>query len=250
MVLQKDILPDLSSTKYQINFAKTDREIENALQLRYDIFNVELKRGFNFKSGRDYDEYDKQFHHLLVKGQNDEIIGTYRLQTWEQAQQGLGFYSEKRFDLSGIPISNLQESVEVGRACIRSDHRSGRVLFMLWKGLAAYMQHFNKRYLFGSSAITGSDLHKGWKAYRKLEEKDYLHANFTAPVLDHYRFAEPENLRHDEKENLPGLFKNYLDIGCKVCGGPAFDKKADSIYFITLLDINDLTDRTRKLFFS
>lgn len=250
MILSQNILSGYETHRYQLQFAKSNLEIDHALKLRYDIFNLELRRGFSFGTDRDKDPYDDQFHHLLVREKSGDIIGTYRLQTWEQAADGLGFYTGKRFDMDQLPDSIKKESVEVGRACIRKDHRSGRVLFLLWKGIAAYMQHFNKRYLFGSSAITSTDPALGWHAYSLLKENGNLHPKLNLPVREPFATEKPAKRESNHRDDkLPSLFQNYLDVGCSVCGGPAFDSAAASIYFVTLLDLQDISDRTRKMFF-
>jgi putative hemolysin len=249
MTDQAAILPGLSNHKYKIQIAKNEKEVDSALSLRYDIFNLELKRGFRFNYGRDTDEYDDQCHHLLIKLKaTDEIVGTYRLQTWENAEAGMGFYSAKRFEMNQMPASVLKNAIEVGRACIREDHRSGRVLFLLWKGLAAYLQHFDKRYLFGSSALQTSDPGKALQLRQYLKENGFSNDECQVEARREYLI----NLRADisnEEIGIPPLFKNYLDVGAKVCGGPAIDIDANSAYFLTLLDVESISDRTRKMFF-
>jgi putative hemolysin len=248
MIVQNSILPDLSNHKYRIQIARNNDEIDNALSLRYDIFNLELKRGFNFNEGRDSDEYDDQCHHLLVKMKStDEIVGTYRLQTWENAQKGKGFYSAKRFRIDQLDDQILRNSIEVGRACIKEDHRSGRVLFLLWKGLAGYLQHFDKRYLFGSSALQTTNSAKANKLLVQLNEAGDVDKEYIVDVKSDYSIDQSRVSSDDV--SVPPLFRNYLDVGAKICGGPALDRKAGSAYFLTLLDIDNISDRTRKIFF-
>src|SRR5690625_7575607 len=98
-----------------------------------------MDRNFKFGKSIDHDEYDAQCHHLIVKeNSTGEVIGTYRLQTRERAEKGIGFYTSKRFKLEDLPDEVLDEAVEVGRACIHEDHRNVRGLFMLFIGLACY----------------------------------------------------------------------------------------------------------------
>ncbi|TVR29208.1 MAG: GNAT family N-acetyltransferase, partial [Balneolaceae bacterium] len=144
MLIKKRVLSDITSKRYTIKIADAETEVEAALRLRYQVFNEELHRDFNFNENLDKDEYDDQSHHLIViHNETDEIVGTYRLQTYEQAVRNNGFASEQRFQIDQFPKEVLVNAVEVGRACISKEHRSGRVLFLLWKGFAGYLTHFN-----------------------------------------------------------------------------------------------------------
>ena len=109
----------------------------------------------SFLTSRDLDEFDDLCHHLIVEDTDSgRTVGTYRTQTGEMAEAARGFYSAMEFDLSHFPAGVLENSVELGRACVAGDHRNAHVLFLLWKGLAAYVAHNQKRYLFGCCSLT------------------------------------------------------------------------------------------------
>lgn len=86
MKAKEDILGDISNHRYAVSIAQTDDEIKAALELRYQVFYKELKREFSSSESIDQDEFDEQCHHLIVKEKaSDKVVGTYRLQTYEQA---------------------------------------------------------------------------------------------------------------------------------------------------------------------
>src|SRR5262249_9458276 len=128
--------------RYVARFAHTKEELFAALKLRFEVFNLELGEGIqaSFLTGRDIDEFDEQCHHLIVVDteNQDRVVGTYRMQTSEMARAGRGFYSNVEFELSTLPPEVLSDSIELGRACVAQDHRNTAVLFLLWRGLAAY----------------------------------------------------------------------------------------------------------------
>src|ERR1041385_2365889 len=161
-----DMLPQAAFTKgrYVVRFARTAEEPDAVLRLRFRVFNLELNQGVEsaYLSGRDRDEFDPTCHRLLVvDSTSGEPVGTYRLRTDEAARGSLGFYSAGEFDLSSLPRHVLEESVEVGRACVAREHRNKQVLFLLWKGLAAYMLHNRKRYFFGCCSLPTQDAREG-----------------------------------------------------------------------------------------
>src|SRR6185436_13849796 len=130
------------------------------LHLRFEVFNLELGEGLDasFLTRRDEDPFDRTCHHLLVEDRaSGRIVGTYRMQTSEMAAGACGFYSAGEFTLGSLPREVVAGSVELGRACIAREHRGRPVLFLLWKGLAGYLMHFGKRYLFGCCSLSTQD---------------------------------------------------------------------------------------------
>lgn len=250
MIALKPILKGIENHKYQIRLAHTEEEVDRAMELRYRIFGEELGRKFSFQGKRDRDKYDAQCHHLLViQKESNEIVGTYRLQRYEQALEGYGFVSEKRFHLNELPEEILENAFEVGRVCIDDHHRNGRVLYLLWKGLAAYLKHYNLRYLFGYSALDKGDESNAEATYRLLEREGYIDHEHFIDVNAPYRIEAPVPVTQLPEPTIPPLFRNYLDVGTRVCSQPAYDPDLTIAYFFILLDIETITDRTRKMFF-
>jgi putative hemolysin len=244
---------NISSRKYTVKLASCREQIEEALRLRFDVFNIELGEGLDhsYQSQMDEDEFDQQFHHLLViDNESGKVIGTYRMQTSEMAERGHGFYTQSEFDISMFPEKVLNNAVELGRACIHRDHRNGRVLFLLWRGLAEYTQLTGKKYLFGCCSLTSQDPIEGLQAYRMLQDGGYLHPEYSIKVQPEYVCEVLAD--HDYKVadiSIPQLFRLYLEQNSKVCSLPALDRKFKTIDFLILLDVNDLPEQSRALFF-
>jgi putative hemolysin len=253
---------EIREGRYLARFAKTSQEIEAALLLRFEVFNLELGEGLaaSYVTGQDRDEFDDSCHHLIVLDTHEErVVGTYRLQTGEIASAGTGFYSRREFDLSLLPKGVLENSVELGRACIAKDHRNTHVLFLLWKGIAAYVAHNQKRYLFGCCSLTSQDPCEGSRVFDYLKANGHLHEQFSVspeaglecvcsatagksklPWLAEGRSSEVV---------LPKLFKIYLRFGAKVCGPPAIDREFKTIDFLVIFDVDGMDQRTHSLLF-
>lgn len=243
----------LSTPRYQVRFARTREEIEAALRLRFEVFNLELGEGLaeSFKTGLDRDAFDEQCHHLIVsENETGSIIGTYRMQTQAMAKRGSGFYSWGLFDLNAFPSGVLERSVEVGRACIASAHRNSKVLFLLWRGLAMYMVFQKKRYLFGCSSLTSQNPSEGRFLMECFRRTDRIHAHVRIEPQPGKACLPDETVGQPAVEvAIPRLFKTYLDNGAKVCGPPAIDREFKTIDFLMLLDLEDLEPRKVDLFF-
>jgi putative hemolysin len=264
LLTQKDTSPEynlatdnliyFSDKKYIVKLAENLIEVDEVLKLRFEVFNLELKEGLDssFSTLRDEDKFDRQCHHLLViEKATNRIVGTYRLQTLEEAKKGHGFYSSGEFNLNKLGRKILRKSVEVGRACIDKDHRNSRALFLLWKGIAQYMFYTQKRYLFGCCSISSQDPVVGKIFMNYLERNSYVHERIsTAPVSGLECYPNGLKVPFREKVDMPSLMDMYLRYGAKVCGPPAIDRAFKTIDFFIVLDTNDLDPETREMFYN
>ncbi len=238
--------------KYSVKIASNRKEVEKALKLRFDVFNIELGEGLDesYKTLMDEDIYDAQCHHLLViENASDEVIGTYRMQDNKMALAGNGFYTANEFDIDAFPKEIMDDVVELGRACIHRDHRSGRVLYLLWRGLAKYLQLSGNRYLFGCCSITSQNPAEGVAFQSYLRESGFVHESINLNVMPEFECASlAPHYKFDDEVKLPQLFKLYMDIGTKVCSPPALDKTFKTIDFLILLDKESLSEQSKALF--
>lgn len=238
--------------RYVVRFARTREEIDAALKLRFEVFNLELGEGLaaSFATGRDVDEFDAICHHLLVLDTDEnKVVGTYRCQTGEMAV-AKGFYSAGEFDLSQLPADVRLDAVELGRACISQAHRNTQVLFLLWRGLAAYVACNRKRYLFGCCSLTSQDESEGQRAFEFLEQSGHLHP--TLCVLPRAGLeCRRDDLSRDQaaEVHIPKLFRTYLRFGARVCGPPAIDRLFKTIDFLVLFDVEEMAEQWRRAFF-
>jgi putative hemolysin len=252
-----DALPsrELAEGDYRVRYARTAEELDELARLRFRVFNLELREGLeeSFLTGRDLDSFDSQCHHLIVTHHpSGRIIGTYRIQTSAMAQAGCGFYTGCEFDLSRLPEEMLASAVEVGRACIALEHRLKAVLFLLWKGLALYMQHNRKRWLFGPCSLTSQDPWDGKRALDQLVRRDRVRTDIEIAARPGYECRwqgeDPEPERAGRLV-LPPLFEIYLRYAGRVVGPPVIDREFKTIDFFMLLDVDALSERARRIFF-
>lgn len=232
--------------RYRLRFARGPEDLDLVLRLRFSVFNIEMGEGLAsaFRSGRDEDSFDAQCQHLMVVHiDSGETIGTYRLQVPEMALAGAGFYSATEFDLSALPPDLITASVELGRACIREDHRNRETLFLLWRGLAAYMLWNKKICFFGCSSLTTHDPAVGVRAYRELGARGHVHPTLRVPPMPGFECAGEDDLSAPEV-HIPSLFRTYLRYGAKVLGPPAIDRAFGTVDFLTLLDVSEMDPKT------
>lgn len=241
-----------SAGRYLLRFARTEEDLDRVLRLRYQVFNLELQEGLegSHADGRDEDEFDRHFHHLLIEERESRtIVGTYRMQTAEMAAE-TGWYAAGLFEVASLPESLQRRAVEIGRACVAKLHRNGRVLTLLWRGLASYLAWNHKTVLFGCCSLTSQDENLGIAAHRHLEKLGAGHP--TVRVLPRPE-AACTGLRSpgpgSPTPRIPALFQAYLTLGARTLGPPAIDREFKTIDWLVLLDVNELPRLTYRAFF-
>jgi putative hemolysin len=240
-----------SDSRYVVKLAETMDEIDEVLKLRFEVFNLELNEGFDssYSTLRDEDQFDGQCNHLLVIDKiSGNIAGTYRLQTFEMARKGDGFYSETEFDISDLGKSILKRSVELGRACISKAHRNGRVLMLLWKGIWQYLNIHEKRFLFGCCSMNSQDTLDGIRLFRHLEIEGLVHPHFQIMPKPGFTclHVQPRHIT-SPLSKPPVMMEMYFRYNALVCSYPAIDREFKTIDFLVMLDVHNLNEESRKL---
>jgi putative hemolysin len=137
------------------------------------------------------------------------------------------------------------------------------VLFLLWKGLAGYLMHFGKRYLFGCCSLSTQDPAIGLALHRQLAEWRKVHPGLKVEPRAGFECRPPapgrawargpvaagEPVAAVEPVAVPPLFGTYLRYGALVCSPPAIDREFKTIDYFVVLDVNALDPRTFRAFF-
>ena len=226
--------------RYAVRLARDRADLHAAQTLRFLVFNVELNEGLeaSYATCRDADPFDEVCDHLVVEERaSGDIVGTYRLQTGAMAAANRGFYSAGEFDFAPLaPL--LPQVVELGRACVHSQHRNIAVLALLWRGIALYARERGGRYLVGCSSLPTVDPAVGTAAYSQLMRTHLAPEPWhTVPVP---AYDCPLDQIAPEPVRLPRLLTGYFSLGAKICGPPALDREFRTIDFLTVLDLEQL----------
>src|SRR5437660_8641525 len=160
---------------FDIKITTDPKEIREAQKLRFQVFNLEMKKGLqtSYKSGLDVDDFDPSCDHLIVRDRTSkEVVGTYRLLLGSQASKNLGFYSEREFDLEKIKTLD-GELLELGRSCARKDFRDRALIFIMWNAIAQYVRKHRVRYLFGCGSLYTTEASEVAAYFSMLRRKYY-----------------------------------------------------------------------------
>jgi putative hemolysin len=247
---------EISYGKYTVRFARTGKDVKNALNLQYEVFNLELQNAFIapiFDDAEDEGFFPTNCLYLIVfEKTTEKVVGTYRICTLEMAKTTENFFSAHEFVLSELPDTFLSQAIEISRLCISREHRNKQVLFLLWKSLLNHLVKINKRYFFGCCSIFTQDFNEAVSAFEKLNSEGFIYENFSVSPTRKCHFTENEKLSASftGEFTLPKLFVSYLKMGSRICSKPAIDREFKTVDFFMLFDIEAMSEKHYKMFFS
>lgn len=234
-------------SKLGFSIARTAAEVEEAQRIRYKVFGEEM--GARLPSadlGLDIDRFDEYCDHLLVRdGDDNKVVGTYRMLPPEQAVKAGGYYSETEFDMTRL--AHLRDRmVEVGRSCVHPDYRNGATITQLWSGLADYIGKNGHEYLIGCASISmGDGGHYAASVYDKVHK---LHAAPSEYKVFPHCPLPLHALNRNLEVSIPPLIKGYLRLGAYIAGQPAWDPDFNVADLFILLPVSRMNPKYVKHF--
>lgn len=237
----------------ELRLASSRSERTEAQRLRFEVFNLELQLGLtsSLGSGLDQDAHDGHCDHLLVVDtERDCLVGTYRLLSFDRVPS-FGFYSESEFDLTNVKRSGLR-LLELGRSCVALEYRDGKVISLLFRGIAEYLRRCGADALMGCASLHGTDLPELATIQEMLSQRFLSDPSLRVTPRRGFDVPPPpRSAPADETSafrSLPPLFKGYLRMGAKVCGPPAYDRQFGTTDFFVLAKTRDIVDRYSRRF--
>lgn len=238
----------------EVRLVRDDRDLAAAQRLRREILNREMREGWagSLTGALDRDAFDAYCDHLLViDRRTGSALGAYRLLSSDRVPS-FGFQSEQGFHLDNIRRQGMR-LLELGRNCLPPDHRAGRVIQLLFRGIAVYAQLNKADTLIGWAGIRSDDIDelRGFDtllrrrypcepAYRVTPKRGFKLPGLESPV----EIDESEVFK-----KLPTLFKYYLHLGATVCGPPAFDRRFGTMDYFIRIPTTEFVERVKRWFF-
>ncbi len=245
-VVEPRVKVHIETEAFLVETVSDSDSFKEIVRLRYDIFLREFAgRGdrFNFFP-YDIDLHDFSCDHLVVKDKSSgNIVATYRL-LFQAEGEKMSFYSEGEFDLSEFHQVKGNK-LELGRACVHRDYRSGAVISLLWKGLCQYASRSDTRYMFGCSSLARKEFAALPFIFEQLKKRNAVITDFRISVRKSYQTGTypklnlPEEISPDFRF-MPSLMNMYLLAGAKMNAEIAYDEEMDCLDLFTLLDFKKL----------
>ncbi|MHA3020034.1 GNAT family N-acetyltransferase [Mycobacterium sp. BMJ-28] len=244
------LIPATDSGRYSIVVSDDPGEIEAAQRLRFVTFADELGaalphavRGPRTGEMIDVDHFDEHSDHLLAREEaTGNIVGCYRLLPPDGARAAGGVFADTIFDI-GPGLDALRPSlVELGRASVHPDHRSGAVMAMLWAGILRYQELTGYQWAIGCLSVrmeAGGP--RGSLVRGVLDEAFRRH-----PAPGQFRVVPRNPVRVNGmslvdmpspgRVRIPPMVAGSLRIGGVICGEPSYDPDFDMADFVVLIN--------------
>lgn len=241
----------------QVGWAASADDVRAAQRLRFDIFAGEMGAQLApdaMAAGLDHDRFDAFCDHLLVWAVDRtghaprQLVGTYRVLTPAGACEAGGLYADQEFDLT--PLDPLRSRmIELGRACVRPQWRSGGVILALWSALGQYMVRHRLETMVGCASVGLADggryasaLWHGVQATHLARPEWQVQPRCALPLFP------PTDHTTIPLRAMPPLIKGYLRGGAKVLGPPSWDASFRTADLPIMMRMDDLSARYRAQF--
>ncbi|EKE10115.1 MAG: hypothetical protein ACD_16C00079G0020 [uncultured bacterium] len=244
-------LPLLRSGTLEARLARSEKEIEAAQILRYEVFYDECGAQPDETMAllkRDVARIDDFCDVLLVIDHSqNRIVGTYRFMLREAAENYGNYYTSSEFDISKI-IAFPGEIMELGRSCVQKAYRTKPTMQLLWRGIGAYIQQNNVDLCFGCGSFIGTDVDKYRQALAYLYHYHLAPPELRATALRiHHQemdlIAKEQVNKKEAMSQLPPLIKGYLRLGGYVGDGAFIDEKFNSLDVCVIVKREKVTGR-------
>ncbi|WP_370232023.1 GNAT family N-acetyltransferase [Cognatishimia sp.] len=246
---------------FLLRLAETDDDIRAAQRLRYKVFVQEMGGDgemVDHAAQLERDKFDPFFDHLMLLDQargttvEDQIVGVYRLLRDDQMPQIGQFYTEDEYDLSVLKSSG-RKLLELGRSCLDADYRGGTAMYVLWNGLAQYVQDHSIDILFGTASFHGTDLDALAPSLSLLHHRHLAPEDLRVRALDTH-YTEMNRIAYDALDRraamlaVPALIKGYLRLGGFVGEGAYVDAAFNTTDVCLVMDTTRLSATQQKIY--
>jgi L-ornithine Nalpha-acyltransferase len=222
---------DVRAGSQQVRLALTAADIGAAQALRYRVFYEEMGAVPTPEMAavrRDFDRFDADCDHLLVIDRaRGEVVGTYRLLRRPNAARLGGFYTASEYDIAPI-LAHPGEILELGRSCVDASARNRATMQLLWRGIAAYVFHYDIALMFGCASLPGTDPEAlatplSFLAYHHMAPPALRARALAERYVEMRRLPEAAVDPAKALAALPPLVKGYLRLGGFVGDGAVVD---------------------------
>ncbi|WP_019203934.1 GNAT family N-acetyltransferase [Tsukamurella sp. 1534] len=236
----------IPGAEYEVVLTTRPEDIETVQRLRYAVFGSEP--GFESSmagvtDGRDADRFDEFCDHLVIRHKPSEaVVGCYRILPPPGAIAAGGLYLATEFELGALdPIR--PQTLEMGRACVHADHRTGGVLCLMWAGLLAYSDLRGIRYAIGAVSVPmqyeGHGRGATVRAVRELVDAKHRAEWIVRP----HNPVEAIDAPAASRRTFPPLVTGYLRMNAEIMGAPSFDPDFDVADFPMIIDRTRFNER-------
>ncbi len=239
----------------EVRLAITKKDIRRAQKLRFRVFFEEGGAIADARSAlarRDVCPFDRICDHMLVIDHaaknrfgrlKPKVVGAYRLLRKAVADRHGGFYSAQEFDIAPMLATHQGANfLELGRSCVLAEYRSKRTIELLWRGIAAYVQHYKIDAMIGCASFEGANPLQHALALSFLHHHAQASGEWAARALPE-RHVAMDMIARDKidlrraLDALPTLVRGYLRVGAKFGEGAVVDRQFGTVDVLVIMPV-------------
>lgn len=236
-----------SQRNYELQLInKNSPFLKSAQKLRFNSFFGDQFRKKKF----DQDIYDRFSEHLVVLDNSKfrkKVIGTYRLLTQDMMPSCYDFYTSSEFDISKLKKKSIN-ILEVGRSCVDESYRDGRIIKLLWRGLAREIMLRNPELVMGCASFPTVDPNQIIEELSYLQHYHHPPRSFdTVPIKP--KALQLKVLKKSDLDpksifkRLPPLIKAYIRTGAWFGKGCVIDTEFKTIDVCVILKTQNIKNK-------
>jgi putative hemolysin len=218
----------------------------------------------------DVDRFDDTYVQLVLWDRDARcIVGGYRAGVVSKVTRGVGIdglYTSTLFEYAPRLLEELGDAVELGRSFVRPEYqRQPLPLFLLWKGIGAFMLSRGHRRMFGPVSISNDYNSMSKELIMEFLERHRLSTPFAPLVTprhpperreiaswtDRERAEATADIHHVEKlieeiergqRAVPVLLRHYLRLNARLLAlnvDPDFGEVIDALMLVDLAQIDE-----------
>ncbi len=271
-------IEQLTAANHLISSCKFDVYCATAEAIPAILHEIGRVREINFRDvgegtgqALDVDKFDRDYRHIFIwDREENKLVGSYRLGLVDQivAQRGLkGLYSSTLFNYAPQFLSNMGNSIEMGRSVIAGEYQKSIFsLLLLWKGICTFV-HRNPKYthLFGPVSISNDyseDARQLLAETMSMHYYDSEQAKLVAATnpptqsknrqwntglltaLTDIQLLSKVITRMEEDKGVPVLLRQYLGLNGKFVSfnvDPDFNDALDGLIVVDLRKVQEKT---------
>ena len=247
--MTKLIASSVSAGRYSVRLASSEKEIQAAQKLRYEVLFKEsggLITREMLNTEREEDEWDHVACHVVVvdSSLDNQVVGTVRLVSNQALDEGQSFYTELAFDLSGLK-NNYTRVLELSRACVSPEGRGGAILMLIWKFTMQFIEQNHYQVLFGCASFKGTDYLHHTEILSYLYDK-HLASDALMPRAKNSvqsvaikDFSQTPG-KGKERGKVPTMLRGYLKIGARISDHAVIDPIFNTTFVAIYVDANEM----------
>jgi putative hemolysin len=221
---------DFCAPPFRVRTIRSSEDLQKVLELRRQCFEADI----------DKMPFDLQADHLIVETMEDQrLCGTYRISHSDFCH---GFECEEDFQMDSW-LKKPGAKMELAWACVAPEHRHGRVLSLLWRGIRELARESQTKYVFGTTSIQGTPA-RLIEIQGALGEFEFISDIQPQAAKYCHQLDSPSAPTPAAKKSfrrlIPNLLRAYIVAGALVCTQPSFDADLGCYDFMTVMDIDAL----------